>query len=71
MNENNKRKFGWICPVCGAVMSPEQVACVYCAPIIRNGGLYNAPYIDVDYTKTISNTESHYDKWLTNINKEK
>lgn len=60
MRVDNKIKYGWICPVCGAVMSPEQATCVFCAPT-KIGSLYNIPYINVNYAKTISQTESHYD----------
>lgn len=57
MNKDNKIKYGWICPVCGTVMSPEQATCVFCIPT----KISSLPYINVDYTKTISVTESHYD----------
>lgn len=63
MNEDNKIKYGWICPVCGGVMSPEQATCVFCAPT-KIGNLYDIPYASVDYMKTISVTESRYDEWL-------
>lgn len=53
MNEDNKIQYGWICPKCGAVMSPNQATCVFCAPA-EIGCLY------IDYTKSISTTESHY-----------
>lgn len=60
MNEDNKIKYGWVCPKCGAVMSPNQPTCVFCAP--TGYSINNIPYIDVDYTKTISQTESRYRK---------
>lgn len=58
MNEDNKIKYGWICPVCGTVMSPEQMTCVFCT--LKNFSVHSIPYINVDYTKTISVTESNY-----------
>lgn len=63
MNEDNKIKYGWICPVCGGVMSPEQATCVFCGPT-KIGSLYDILYANVDYMKTISATESRYDEWL-------
>lgn len=65
MNEKIKdlnNEYGWICPKCGAVMSPKQPTCVFCAPTTIRYSINNAPYIDVDYTKIISQTESHYRK---------
>lgn len=61
MNEDNKIQYGWICPKCGAVMSPKQPTCVYCAPNVGYS-INNIPYIDVDYSKSISQTKSHYRK---------
>lgn len=63
MNEDNKIKYGWICPVCGGVMSPEQATCAFCAPT-KIGRLYDILYANVDYMKPISVTESRYDEWL-------
>lgn len=65
MNDDNKIKYSWVCPTCGAVMSTEQTTCVYCAPT------KNIPYIDVNYAKTISQTESHYDEQLGGNESEK
>lgn len=59
MNEDNKIKYGWICPVCGAVMSPEQRTCVFCT-LNKNVTIHSIPYVNVDYAKTISVTESNY-----------
>ena len=53
MNEDNKIKYGWICPKCGAVMSPNQATCVFCAPT-QISSLYNVPYVNIDYAKAIS-----------------
>lgn len=64
MNEDNKIKYGWICPKCGAVMSPKQATCVFCAPTKICCSTNNIPYIDIDYSKSISQTESHYDRRL-------
>lgn len=60
MNEDNKIQYGWICPKCGAVMSPNQATCVFCAPT-QISSLYNVPYVNIDYAKAISVTESHHD----------
>lgn len=57
MNEDNKIKYGWVCPKCGAVMSPKQVTCVFCAPIGISNLSNILPYVNIDYTKTISVTE--------------
>lgn len=26
--------YGWICPKCGSVMSPDQKTCLYCSPAV-------------------------------------
>lgn len=57
MNEDNKIKYGWICPKCGSVMSPLVTECIYCNGV-NNLIMQNNQYIDIDYTKTISTTET-------------
>lgn len=28
-------QYGWVCPKCGAVMSPNSTECSYCKPTVR------------------------------------
>lgn len=31
-NYEPPKQYGWVCPKCGAVMSPYQHSCIYCIP---------------------------------------
>lgn len=31
-NYEPPKQYGWVCPKCGAVMSPYQQTCIYCIP---------------------------------------
>jgi len=31
-NYEPPKQYGWVCPKCGAVMSPYQQSCIYCVP---------------------------------------
>lgn len=50
-------EYGWICPKCGKVMSPIVTVCIYCNGV-NSLIMQNKQYIDIDYTKTISTTET-------------
>lgn len=35
-NDTTFGRQGWICPKCGAVLSPDTTFCPFCTPVINN-----------------------------------
>jgi len=44
-------KKGWICPRCGASLSPTTVSCPYCGPNERVSPITNTPYVGDEWRK--------------------
>ena len=58
MNVTNLN-YGWICPVCGAVMNPTSPVCYYCQPK------------KIETTSTVKTNFKELDKILEFISKQK
>ena len=52
-NYEPPKQYGWVCPKCGAVMSPYQQTCIYCIPTAKTICNTSGDYINKNTTTII------------------